>query len=73
MNKRIQLFMALPLHIHVERWRERFVRWIVWHLPKYLVMWCYVRVGAYATGGEYGDTEVSALSMMDALKRWESA
>jgi hypothetical protein len=34
-------------------------------------MWCYVRVGAHATTGRYGDTVVPELSMMDALQRWD--
>ena len=53
--------------------QERFLTFVAWHLPKSLVMWCYVRVGAHATTGQYGDTVVPDLSMMDALKRWETA
>ena len=53
--------------------REKFVMWIAWKLPRYLVMWCAVRVVAHATQGEYGSTIVPELSAMDALKRWESA
>lgn len=44
---------------------------IAWWLPKKLVMWCYVRVGAYATTGIYGDTLVPEITMMEALKRWD--
>jgi hypothetical protein len=29
-----------------------------------------MHVGAYATTGKYGDTEVPALSMMDAISRY---
>jgi hypothetical protein len=56
-----------------ERWTERLARKIAWRLPRRVVMWCYVRVGAYATTGEYSDTVVPDLSMMDALGRWESS
>jgi len=42
-------------------------------LPKSVVMWAFIRVGAHATTGEYGSTVVPELSMMDALKRWETA
>lgn len=46
-------------------------RWIAWHLPKRLVYWCAVRVGAHATvGAKYGRTIVPELRMMEALDRW---
>lgn len=50
---------------------ERVWMWVAWHLPKALVRWCYVRVGAHATTGKYGNTTVPDLTMMDALERWE--
>jgi len=40
-------------------------------LPRKLVYWCAVRVGAHATQGPYSNQEVPALTFMDALKRWE--
>lgn len=62
-------------------WRDRrylagkhgdaMVRKIAWRLPRRLVMWCYIRVGAHATTGRYENTVVPELSMMDALKRWD--
>jgi len=48
------------------------LRWIVWRLPKRFVMWSYIRVVAHATTGEYGNTIVTDLTAMDALKRWPS-
>jgi hypothetical protein len=57
----------------IRKRREAVVRWIAWHLPHELVMWCYIRVAAHATTGEYGNTVVPELPMMDALKRWDSA
>jgi hypothetical protein len=53
------------------RRREAFVRWIAWCLPQELIKWCYIRVGAHATTGEYGNTVVPELTMMDALERWD--
>jgi hypothetical protein len=55
----------------VSRRREALVRWVAWHLPRELVKWCYYRVGAHATTGKYGNTNVSELGMMDAIKRWD--
>ncbi len=36
--------------------REKVTMWVAWHLPRSLVMWCYYRVAAHATTGQYGDT-----------------
>lgn len=49
---------------------EAFLRWIVWHMPKRLVMWAFYRVVANATTGEYGNTIVPELTAMDAIQRW---
>ena len=55
----------------VNRRAEQVLRWLVWRLPKVVVMWCYIRVGAHATTGQYGNTVVTDLTMMEALKRWD--
>jgi hypothetical protein len=55
------------------RQAERALRWVVWRLPRRMIMWCYIRVAAHATTGRYGDTAVPELTMMDALKRWDDA
>ena len=49
---------------------ERMWMWLAWKLPKPLVKWCALRVGAHATQGRYSNQEVPALLFMDALKRW---
>lgn len=53
------------------RYAEKFLLWLVWKLPKSVVYWCAIRVGAHATTGEHGSTNVGGLTFMDALKRWE--
>lgn len=55
----------------ISRKREAFIRWIAWKLPKKLVMWSYIRVGAHATTGQYENTVVPELGMMEALDRWD--
>jgi len=50
--------------------REKVLVFIAWHLPKSVAMWAYIRVGAHATTGEYSDTIVPELGMMEALRRW---
>ena len=50
--------------------RERIAIRLAWLLPKRLVYWCAIRVGAHATTGEHGSTVVPELTFMDALKRW---
>ena len=46
-------------------------KWLAWHLPRRLVMWCACRVGAHATQGQWSTEEVPKLKFMDAMKRWE--
>lgn len=52
---------------------EKFWMFVAWRLPKPLVAWCAVRVGAHATQGQYSNQVVPELTFMDGLKRWESA
>ena len=52
-------------------WKINMYYWIVRNLiPKRLIYFCYMHVAAHATTGKYGDTEVPALSMMDAINRY---
>jgi hypothetical protein len=50
---------------------EKIVIALAWRMPRRLVYWCAIRVGAHATQGPYSKQEVPALTFMDALKRWE--
>ena len=45
---------------------------IAFLMPRRLVYFCAIRLVAYATQGEYGDTVVPDLPVMDALDRWSS-
>ena len=47
--------------------------WLAWRLPRKLVYWCAVRVGAHATQGDYSDTVVPELLVMEALERWDKS
>ena len=51
--------------------KDKMVMWIAWHMPKWLVYWCSIRLMAHATTGKYGNDIVDSVSIMDALKRWE--
>lgn len=51
-------------------WIEKAVMAIAWRLPRRLVYWCAIRLGAHATQGEYGHQIVPELKFMDALERW---
>ncbi len=51
--------------------KEKLIMKFAWLLPRYLVMWCYIRVVAHATTGQYSNTIVPELSAMDALERWD--
>jgi hypothetical protein len=52
--------------------REKLLLWLVWRLPRPVVMWAFIRVGAHATTGPYGNTVVPELTMMEALRRWDA-
>jgi len=51
--------------------KEKFMIWVAWKMPRWLVLWCSVRLIANATQGEYSNQVVPELTAMDALKRWE--
>jgi hypothetical protein len=58
------------------RWRklkERATMWLVWRLPRAIVMWCAIRVAAHATTGRWSHQVVPDLRMMDAIKRWDES
>lgn len=46
---------------------------LAWLLPKQLVYWCAIRLGANATQGNWSNKIVPELNFIDALKRWENA
>lgn len=48
--------------------RERIWIWLAWFMPKRLVYWCAVRLGAHATF--VGVENVPEMTFLDALKRW---
>lgn len=48
-------------------------QWVAWHLPKRVVMWAAMRLGAHATQGDYSSQVVPDLSFMDAVKRWPAS
>ena len=57
------------------RWhvnKDKLALWCARRLPRWLVRWAAVRLGAYATTGKYGSTIVPELTFMDALKRWDA-
>lgn len=50
---------------------ESLLRKIVWRLPRRIVYWAYIRVAANAATGQYSNTVVPEITMMEALKRWD--
>lgn len=55
----------------LEKLAEKLLIKIVWRLPRTMVMWCAIRVGAHATNGKWSSQEVPALSFIDAIQRWD--
>lgn len=43
---------------------------IAWALPHQLVLWCFLRVAAYATQGKWGTENPDDVSVMQAIDRW---
>ena len=57
--------------VWLRRRPERFAVWLAWKLPHVLVRWCYYRVIAHATSGQWGNECPDDVSVMDAAGRWE--
>ena len=55
----------------MSRRMEKMCMWLAGLLPKRIVYFAAIRLGVYATVGQYGNTIVPDLTFMDALKRWE--
>ncbi len=51
---------------------ERLQIWVAWRMPRWLVMWATLRLVSHATTGSYRDTCVPELTVMDAIKRWDT-
>jgi len=51
---------------------DNLYHWIARHLPRRLVYWAAIVVGAHATTGKHSDQVVPDLLFTDALKRWET-
>lgn len=44
--------------------------WVAWHLPRRVVYWSAIRLGAHATQGRFADQVVPELEFVVALERW---
>jgi hypothetical protein len=51
--------------------KEKLWIWLAWKLPKPLVYWATIRLGAHATQDQWGNESPTDLLMMTALKRWD--
>ncbi len=52
--------------------KEKLTMWIVWHLPRCMIVWAAIRLMAHATTGEYAHQDTSAITFADALNRWNA-
>lgn len=53
-----------------EKWIERLLMWLAWHLPRRLVGWCYVRVLAEASTGPFSQKEMGTITATEAYLAW---
>lgn len=49
---------------------DKFFSWFVDRLPKRLVYWCLIKAGSYGTTGKYSNTDTSAVTFLEILKRF---
>lgn len=54
-------------------WHDRLPQWISYHLPKRVIYWCSIRVGAHATLGEFKTKVVPELTFMEAIQAWDNS
>lgn len=45
--------------------------WIAWHMPKWLVYMCGIRIAAAATTRENSGVNIADVDIMDAIKAFE--
>jgi len=50
---------------------EEFCRWLAWRLPRSVAVWATIRVATYASGGEWSDQDITTLTVVSAVQRWE--
>ena len=74
MLKKLRKHLSLEwllFRARVSRHVDKRSRQVAWLLPRRVVMWCYLRVAAYATtDGVCNSTPVPEVTMMDALNCW---
>ncbi len=51
-------------------WKEAFIIWLAWRLPRRLIYWCAIRVAAEGSV-ENPQTAMPELTAMDALHSWD--
>lgn len=61
----------VDMRYEVQKMRERLLLWVAWHMPREIVYWCFIRLAAHATTGEFADREVPEVTCIEALTRWE--
>lgn len=77
MRDRNKVIYAIRFYMNdiVPRVSDKLCMFIAWHLPKRLVMWCALRVGARYSASEQavkdGEDIVPEMKFMSALKYWE--
>lgn len=67
--KRIQLEIDL-MRIEIDHYAERIIMWMVWHMPKPIVMWATIRLHTNATY-VYPERTPDQINIWEALKAWD--
>ena len=71
--KKIKKYLVYNLEIpyRLEKLSTKLWLWAARQVPKKLVYWILIHVGAKTTTGKYSNTIVPEMTFMDALDRWE--
>ena len=49
---------------------REFSKWLAWKLPKRVIMWCFYRVLAHATQGQYSTDSPTGMKWETIIDRW---
>lgn len=70
--------MKLLEELRIFGWRELRSRYaekaamaVAWRVPRWLAYWCFIRVWANATTGEFGNVDATSVNATDCLKAWD--
>ena len=62
--------MATNWKYEYDKLKEKFMFWVAWKMPKWLVYYCTIRVFSHSSTGNHSNTEAGRLTVFEALHDW---